>query len=68
MTGTEHTLVALACVYLSYRVGKIVGSEQGYKDGFREAAIDVTNQMLVSLSAIYDINLKSDIEIKEDDE
>ena len=68
MDGTTHTLVALACIAISYWIGYHNGFSKAWGDGFREGAESAIDKIMASLKSEFGINIFYDVETGETDE
>ena len=66
MTGFEHTALAIAVIGVSFVVGKMMGSSQGYAVGFSDGVGNGVDATFQSISKHYNINFDYDVEIKEE--
>lgn len=64
MTGLEHTLIALACIGVSYYFGHKIGTTQGFKDGYHEGS---SSSIYAFMSSLQDeFKFKAQFQIEEE--
>ena len=68
MDETTHTIVALACIGISYMIGYHQGFSKAWGDGFREGAESAIDKIMASLKSEFGINIWYDVETGEQDE
>lgn len=66
MTGTEHTLISLACIGLSYYIGTKLGYGAGFAEGYYNGTLNSIESLIKNLNAEFNLSLKAEIDTSEE--
>jgi hypothetical protein len=65
MSSTEHTLVAVGVMFVTFVIGRILGFAKGNTQGYSDGVTDGVRTTFEAIQQLYGINFSYDLEIED---
>lgn len=68
MDDVTHTVLVIAMLYISYKIGNMLGSSKGYSDGFLDGSESGIGTLMDFLRKEYHMNFDYKVTVEVEDE